>query len=56
MPADAGLKFLRDFAKRIDGGDVDESLLRELRELTTNQRAQLAQMLIERQAQRMAEN
>jgi hypothetical protein len=56
MPADAGVKFLRDFANRIEGGDVDDALLRALKELTTDQRARLAQMLIERQAQRMAEN
>lgn len=51
-----GHRFSEEFLRRCESSSVDNSLIRELRDLTTEQRAELAQVLIERQVRRVGKN
>lgn len=51
-----GHRFSEEFLRGCESSSVDNSLIRELRDLTTEQRAELAQVLIERKVRRVGKN
>ena len=51
-----GHQFSEDFLRRVESSEVDDKLLEELLDLTTEQRSELATLLIERKVRRAAKN
>jgi len=49
-------QFSEEFLRRCESNKVDENLIQQLRDFTTEQRSELAQRLIERKVRRAGKN